>query len=64
MNFRKVFSLNTETLYCMNTIKPYAKNPIKRFSVPLNKLNAIKNDIDKTVYIIERIFIFTKAISY
>lgn len=56
--------MNTKTLYCMSNIKPYARNPIKRFSVPLNKLNTIKNDIDKTVYKIEKNFILIRATSY
>ena len=56
--------MNTKTLYCMSNIKPYARNPIKRFSVPLNKLNTIKNDIDKTVYKIEKNFIWNSQYSF
>ena len=59
MNFKKDISLKTKTLYCINNIKPYAKNPKKRFSVPLNKHKVIKNNIERIVYMIDKKFILS-----
>lgn len=62
MNFKKDISLETKTLYCMNSIKTYAKNPENKFSVPFIKLKDIKNEIEKIVYIIKKKLIFIKGL--